>query len=296
MLKYPKIDLFIIGAQKAGTTSLKNYLGEHPEIITHLHTEFTFFSDEDEYKLGYDEKFIKYFNPKKIQNKKIIAKNVTLSFREEAIQKLNKHNPNCEIVFLLREPVQRAYSAYQMAVRGGWMNQSFDYVYEAIEKNKNGEMDQFYRFILDLGIYANQIETLFKYFPKDKISFILYEDLKNDPEKILANLFKKLNINTSFSPNVEKKHNVGGGEKSKYLGKIFKKLRQKNNPIKRIIKSLLSERAFVKLTSRVYSMNSTETKYRPIPNDISLVLKAFYSPHNKKCGKLIGKDLTEIWG
>lgn len=38
-----KIDLFIAGAQKSGTTSLKNYLSEHPQIFGHIQAEFTFF-------------------------------------------------------------------------------------------------------------------------------------------------------------------------------------------------------------------------------------------------------------
>jgi len=51
------IDLMIIGAQKAGTTSLKNYLGEHPEICTHERIEFMFFVNEQEYKQGYKKIF-----------------------------------------------------------------------------------------------------------------------------------------------------------------------------------------------------------------------------------------------
>ena len=67
MKPFRKIDIAIIGAQKAGTTSLKNYLGEHSEVTTHPHTEFSFFADEDQFESGYNNVFEKYFGTKLIR-------------------------------------------------------------------------------------------------------------------------------------------------------------------------------------------------------------------------------------
>lgn len=57
-----KIDIFIIGAQKAGTTSLKNYLGEHPQINTHTTKEFSYFYDDEEYNAGFINSNLYNFN------------------------------------------------------------------------------------------------------------------------------------------------------------------------------------------------------------------------------------------
>ena len=97
----------IIGAQKAGTTSLKNYLGEHPQIVTHPHTECSFFASDDEYNEGFEKGFVRYFGGEKdFQDKVIVGKNVTISFREFALKRLAQHNPNCKIVFILRNPTK----------------------------------------------------------------------------------------------------------------------------------------------------------------------------------------------
>ena len=53
-----KIDVMIVGAEKSGTTSLKNYLNEHPDVFGHSATEFTFFhTKKNEYNLGFDTVF-----------------------------------------------------------------------------------------------------------------------------------------------------------------------------------------------------------------------------------------------
>ena len=105
-----KVDLMIIGAQKAGTTSLKNYLGEHPQILTHGQIEMSYFVNDVEYKAGHATGIEPYFSEAATIGKCIVGKNVAISLHEEAVARLVKHNPDCKIVFVMREPVSRAYS------------------------------------------------------------------------------------------------------------------------------------------------------------------------------------------
>lgn len=292
-----KIDLAIIGAQKAGTTSLKQYLGEHPDISTHPHVEFSYFSDNEEYGNSWEETYLKYFSESEVTEKsKIIIKNAAMHFRENSIERIYKHNPNCHIVFILREPVQRAYSAFQMAQRSGWMEKPFSYVYEAIDKNKAGEYDVFYRFMIDLGIYHKQIETIYKYFPKKQLSVFLYDDLKNNPQKVCKSIFELLNISSNFTPDTDKKYNTGGVPRSKYLGNLINKLRHNDNPIKKIIRPLISERRAIFLSQKLTSINNSKKgQYPPLDKPISDYLKAYYKEYNYKCGELINRDLLKIW-
>ena len=285
----------IIGAQKAGTTSLKNYLGEHPQIVTHPHTECSFFASDDEYNEGFEKGFVRYFGGEKdFQDKVIVGKNVTISFREFALKRLAQHNPNCKIVFILRNPTKRAYSAYQMAVRGGWMENPFSYANEAIEKNKRQEYDKFYRFIIDLGIYANQIETLFQYFPKEQIEFVIYEEFKNDPLSTCKSIFKKLDIKSDFEPATNKVHNSGGAERSKSFGKVLKSLSQSDNSIKKLIRGILPEKTFVQVAQKVKSFNAKKEEYAPPPLETINLLNQYYKPFNTRCAQMIGKDL-DAW-
>lgn len=293
----PKPDLFIIGAQKAGTTSLKNYLGDHPDLVTHPHTEMTFYADETEFSTGFDSAFARYFgDPKAISGKKIIAKNVTISFREESLKNLHKHNPDCKIVFVLREPISRAYSAYQMARRGGWMHEPFDYASVAVEKNKKGEKDKFYRFMLDLGIYHKQIETLLKYYPREQIKFLLYDDLKKDPIHTTQLLYSWLNVNEVYQPNTER-YNQGGESKSKLMGGLIKFLRNNGSLVKKGIKKIFGERNFIRLSQNLQSLNKTKStaKNESMDDDIYAYLKDFYFHKNQACFEYFDQDLNQLW-
>lgn len=285
----------IIGAQKAGTTSLKNYLGEHPQIITHPHTECSLFASDEEFKEGYEKGFHRYFgNEKNYADKKIVGKNVTISFREFALKRLAEHNPSCSIVFILRNPTKRAYSAYQMAVRGGWMKEPFDYAKEAIKKNEQKEYDKFYRFMIDLGIYANQIETLLKYFPKEQIDFILYEEFKKNPIEVCSQIFNRLNIDSKFKPQTNKIHNLGGAQRSKYFGKVLKTLSQSDSTIKKMVRNLMPEKSFVSVAQKIKGLNAKKEEYAPPSPETVELLNEFYRPHIEKCSKIINKDLS-LW-
>lgn len=283
----------IIGAQKAGTTSLKNYLGEHPSILTHPHTECSFFSSDKEYEDGYEKAYNRYFEDKKLDaNTKVVAKNVTISFREFALERLAKHNSQCQIVFILRNPTKRAYSAYQMAVRSGWMDKSFDYAKEAIQKKQNDEYDTFYRFMIELGIYSMQIETLLKYFPKEQVTFLLYENLKKEPIETCQLIFKNLNIADTFQPRTDKIHNIGGEQKSQYVGKLFKYFSSPDNYLKKMVKRFVKEKYFVAMTQKMKGLNATKGEYKAPPKETMEMLNNFFQPYNEDCARLINKDLT----
>src|SRR6185295_13613127 len=119
-----KIDLMIVGAQKSGTTSLKNYLGQHPAIITHLQTEFSFFVEEKEYINGMESAFKIYFSDVvPYGSRRIVAKSASMYLNEKSLQRLRRSNPDCQVVILLRNPVERAYSSYLMEMNAGWFNQ-----------------------------------------------------------------------------------------------------------------------------------------------------------------------------
>lgn len=291
-----KIDLMIIGAQKAGSTAVKNYLDEHPQVCSHPHTEMTYFVDNEEFEAGFEAAFKKYFaNKKLVAGEKVVAKNVTLSFREFGLARLAQHNPDCQIVFVLRNPIERAYSAYQMAVRGGWLDQPFSSLPEVVAAQRRGENSNFYKFIVDLGVYAPQVETVWKYFPKEQVHIFLHDDLKRDSASVCQKIYSILGVDDSFLPQTERKHNEGGVQKSAAFGQVIRFFRRKNNPVKRLVKSLVSEKMFLKLGKLVNRLNTKPAKYEPMSAAERQFLSDFYRPFNLECGRLIGRDLSG-WG
>ena len=120
-----KPNFLIIGTQKGGTTSLMRHLNRNPSI--YIHMEPHFFNNNSEYNKGaaeYEKKLneglknhIKWMkNNKNIsKNPKIIGeKTPEYMFNKTALKRIKKYNPNIKLIVILREPISRAYSQWNM--------------------------------------------------------------------------------------------------------------------------------------------------------------------------------------
>lgn len=285
-----KIDLMIIGAQKAGTTALKNYLNEHPQIIGHPQTEFSFLKNDEEYSKGFDYAFATYFNSTNDhESKKFIAKYVSVYYEEELLSRLAKHNPACKLVFIVREPVSRAYSAYCMEQFNGWLKRDSHEMIEAI--NKKDYNDTMYRLFIKMGLYDEHIQLIYKYFPKDQVKIVLYEQFNKDSLKICKEIFEWMGIDATYSPNVEKKYNETKTSKSDKLTKLITALRNKNNKLKIVAKKILPYSLFTKIGNTIIEYNKSSKKHKPISNELNGFLHQYFKPHNEKFTKLTGIDV-----
>lgn len=275
-----KLDLIIVGAQKAGTTSLNNYLRQHPDIGGHEAVEFSFFANKNEYERGFEAAFEKHFDKKEF--KKLVAKNVTISLSEDSLPRLKAHNPDIKIVFLLREPVSRAYSAYTMAVKDGWINEPFSLLDDIIQ-NKDFNAPFFRHFIMQ-GHYSEQIERLSKHFPKENIHLYLFEDMRSHAQEICTDIFNILGLENQ---DIQKEiHNPTYKPRSGIIATAISKLRNENNPLKKVVKSILPYSLFSKAGNAVLKANLSNKKFDPIPDSSEQILKDYYAEKNSSLAKL----------
>lgn len=183
MSNFPQVTLAIIGAQKAGTTSLSGYLSQCKNIANQLPVEFDFFLNDKSFALGFDSyatRFLSYSS-----NQRIVIKNVTLSVSDIGMSRLRDHSPDSKIVLILREPVDRIYSSLRMAVSRGWLDRDFDLFCSSIQSNKN---NMFYRNFLLPGLYADQVKRVSSYFPSDSVRIYLYEDLRDNANDLTLDI------------------------------------------------------------------------------------------------------------
>lgn len=139
-MKKPKVDIAIVGFQKAGTTSIQRYLAQQESIYSHHQKEMTYFFDDEEFEKGWDTACKRYFyNYSENSNKRVLIKHATLIRHEKSIKRLYEHNPDAKIIVCLRDPVQRAYSSYLMEKANGNQSQAFsEVVKEAFENHAKG--------------------------------------------------------------------------------------------------------------------------------------------------------------
>ena len=281
----------IVGAQKAATTSLKNYLSEHPNVSGHLQTEFSYFVSEEEYYLNYAEVYTQYFGSKGKNCDRVIAKNAIMYTHEQSINRLVQHNKDCQLVYLLRNPVERAYSSYTMEVSSGWMKRDFNEIVEILRTDDR--QDIMYKLFIRLGLYANHLEMMYKYFPKESVHVILFEKLKEQPTSVCRNIFKLLNVDDTFIPNIKTVHNSTQKTKSDFLTDVLTKLRNNKNIIKKTAKAFLPRKTFTKLGQSAISFNKSNARYDG-PDEVTRAkLVDFFKPHNDRLQEMTGIKLDQ---
>lgn len=282
------IDLMIVGVQKAATTSLLRYLGEHPEIEAQTHLEFSYFNKDDEYTLGYEKSLSKHF-PNATSGKMIVAKNATLSDTPVAIERLHEHNPDCKIVMLVRNPVERAYSSYLMARNRGWMDREFDELIEILDRGD--ESDVMYRLFVRLGIYTNHVKNILHHFPESAFKIFVYEDFVKEPDKVTKEVFDFLGVDSEFVPNIAKRHNETKVQRSNLYGSFIEWARSNDNKFKKIVKRLIPYSIFTKLGQTAVRLNKSEKRFESMSENARATLSEFYSSHNKELEQMTDLDL-----
>ena len=187
-------DFLIIGTQKGGTTSLFDYLAQHPELALPEIKEINYF--DRKYAKGPD--WYRGFFPYRISGKKTGESTPYYLFHPLVAERVAKDLPRAKLIILLRDPVSRAFSHYQMMRKRGV--EPFGSFVEAIareEERIQGENKKITgkqvnwsknlnRFsYLSRGMYASQLERWFARFPRDQFLILKSEDFFADPQKTL---------------------------------------------------------------------------------------------------------------
>ncbi len=279
-----KLDLVIVGAQKAGTTSLNQYLKSHSGVVGHSVVEFTYFTDHRLYNTGFESAFKKYFD--KQEYKKIVAKNVTISQNEDSLIKLREHNQDVKIVFLLREPVSRAYSSFNMAIKDGWIDTDFNELQKIIiDKNYNHIK---YRHFIKPGQYASSLKMILKYFPENNIRIYLFEDLMKFPQLISNDIFEWINLDKSIiSTGI---HNITVKPRSRYISRLVNLMRSQNNFVNRTIRKILPYNYYNKFGQMIINLNRSKSRFDPMNSNMKGILENHYSSSNRELISLLNKD------
>lgn len=276
------INLVIAGFQKAGTTSLKNYLGEHPLIKTHLQKEMTFFSLEEEFSKGENQAIKDYYNNDIEGYTYLLAKHATLLRNETNVSRMKDYNPEMKIIVALRNPVERAYSSYLMELSSGTVNGSFDEVLEtSFENYKNGITDWRYNIFVKLGEYYDSLNLLYKYFPDSSIYLVKIEDLYSDPEQQIDNILKFLGLPQNVDINYHKEHNTFKVQRSAFVAELIKKVVSERNILKKGLKTVLPNSWSYKMGEQLRSLNKKEGIKQPMSPFAKSLLDKHYKPYNE---------------
>lgn len=220
-------NLFIVGAPKAGTTSLYKYLTRHPDIFMSTPKEVNYFSSgeiirQQLYYKSYSVNTLKDYEQLFIngKNKKIVGEaSVSYLFYPEVPEKIYKFNPKAKIIILLRDPIERGFSHYLMDLRLGLVNIPFDDI--ILKTSYEKKINLYYQQYVKLGFYYEQVKRYFDTFGKNQVKILLTEEINCDITNVLSSIYTFLEISDEQIPNVKKKYNVYRSTNNKILKILY---------------------------------------------------------------------------
>jgi hypothetical protein len=273
-----QLDFLIVGAQKSGSTSLRAFLGEQEKDIFILNRELHFWNRKGQYQDGaglstYLENFAEA-KPNQIKGEKSPSYLVS----QEAPERIHKHFPEVKIIAILRNPIDRAYSAYWHGRRVGAIETSTTFG-EAV-RNYKVNQGKPYGDMVTPGFYSQQIARYLNFFPLKQLHVISFESTLTQSGDELHGVLKFLLPNSAIANEESQlafpKRNVARASRFPKLNEaIFK-----SKLLSYSTKSRISKKSLVDL--KVPEMLEDDRKF----------LQDIYAGENQALQSILGKNFA----
>ncbi|HWN23833.1 MAG TPA: sulfotransferase [Candidatus Sulfotelmatobacter sp.] len=194
--KIQRLDFIVAGAQKSGTTALHYFLAKHPNITMGDQQEIHFFDEDATFAAAVDYEQLHKHYP--LVTPSTIAGDCTPSYiyYQPAAERIWKYNPKIKLLVLLRNPVERAFAHWNMQrFKGREPLDFFDAVREEKTRIAGAPPTEARRFAyVDRGFYAQQLERLFRFFTRDQVRVVKFEEFNDKQRATLGSIFSFLGL------------------------------------------------------------------------------------------------------
>jgi hypothetical protein len=287
-------NFIVIGAAKGGTTALYWYLAEHPQVFMSPRKETNFFAYglDDGGRLLYGDLELHRFPVRSLsQYERLFADaGDALAIGEaspiylecpQAAARIRGRLPAARILCSLRDPVDRAYSDYQMYLRrrGRRLDPQRDLTATATWARPDSHW-------MRISKYHEALSRYFDAFPRDQIHVFLFDDLKRDPRGFIRQMYESLDIDPAFVPNLETPHNIGGVPASMTLDRLLT-----SKAIRAAVRPWIPQRMLDGIR-RLRTRNLRRAP--PLPAQLRSELVGHFRDDIAKTSELIGRSL-EHW-
>lgn len=281
----------IVGAQKSGTSTLLSNLLCAPDVVPIHQDEVAYFVDDDEYAKGGREAVRKYFDPAAPPDALRVGKAAGLLTTPSAIPRLLADSPRARLTAVLRNPVDRAYSAYWYAKRRGF--EPAGTFAEAIERELSGRSLQIGRqdlreYILR-GEYAVYLERLYREADPGRVHVYLFEELRADTRRIADDMLRPFGTAIPPSAALPERVNASAQARSQTLARLTE---SPSSRLRRMLRPMFSPAVRGSIRRAVERYNDIPFRPPPMEDDVRAKLAEHYEPHNRRLEALIDRDLS----
>ncbi|MCS3628953.1 hypothetical protein GGP53_002832 [Salinibacter ruber] len=273
------------GAPKAGTTSLYEYLSQHPDICMSARKETGVFME------NYDKglQWLSETHYRHCSDERAVGEaSAGVMQIPECAGRIHNTLPNVRLIFVLRDPVERIFSHYWFLRGVGGLNEWED-IDDTVSFSEliRAEGTEWRRTHIDLGMYHKHLTRFAEYFEREQMLILLFGDLKEDPSSVMERIFRFVGVDPSFEPDLEV-HNPSRSPRFKRLHRIatsvWSKVRQhldiylvnKTRSVRRTVKQMLTE----------------ESDRGGIPSEDKKYLREIYAEPNRRLEEWLGEDLS----
>src|SRR5271170_5406180 len=287
-------NFFIVGAAKAGTTSLYADLRQHPNVFMSYPKEphhFTQVSPPHQLRWHFDG----YTDPGRYLRlfegsdgfKAIGEASTSYLWHPQVARRIRKQVPDARIIISLRDPVERAYSHYLMHVREGIQSLGF---YDALveDMKRTDEAWAISHFYVGKGCYAKQVRRYLEVFGRDRVKIVLFDDLKRDPAARMREVVQFLGLDPApvariDTAKVRNPYRASRGRWAEFLAgnKLSRMLGETIVP--RRLGSFIYERFLLKRTDKP-----------PMDPRARELLLEIYEPEIDGLERMVGRKMPEL--
>jgi hypothetical protein len=296
-------DFLIVGAPRAGTTFMFDYLGEHPGVYVPERKEPHFFATDldsgsylDSLTFVRDrDEYLRLFAAARPDQQTGEASTWYL-FSHDAARNIDAANPDTRIIAMLRDPVQMLYSVHGRRYYAG--SEDIGDFGEALaaeadrragrripERARNVKALQ-YR---DVGRYAEQLQRYFDTLGRDQVHVVVFDDFVADPAAAYLEVLTFLGLDTDFKPDF-KVVNAAAARRSPRLQRLLL-----NPTAVRAARALIPVRARPMVGRTWDRLNSRPEKRPPLDPQVAADLRADLRPDIDRLSEMLGRDLVTLW-
>lgn len=294
-----KPNLFIVGAPKCGTTSMNDYLAQHPEVFMPTSKEPHYFGSDLRYTPGYIRDEAEYLSlfAAAGPGKKIIGEASTwYLFSQRAAEEIKAFSPDARIIIMLRNPVDMIYSLHGQRLYD--CNEDIPDFADALEAEADrqrglrrpqafqGSLDVYlYR---EVGKYASQVQRYLEVFGRERVHFITFEELTRDT----AGAFQRTCEFLDIDPTIQVDFQIKNQMKRLRWPVLGRFMRVPPTVGRWLFRSLTPLTVRRRLYDFVWNLNVRVERRQPMSPDVARRLYREFAPDIQRLSALLGRDLT----
>lgn len=304
MARFPS--LLVIGATKAGTTALDEYLRQHPGLFFSPVREPNYFAFPNQpvpYR-GHDgrrapmartsvtdtDDYLDLFRDAP-RGALLAETSPAYLYVHGTAGRIADRVERPRVVAILRDPADRAFSAYQHLLREGREPLSFEDGLDAEEERRAAGWGILWRYV-DAGRYASQLERYLAVFARDRLLVLWHDDFAQDPVATCQRVFAFAGVDPTFVPDTSIRFNVSGAPRNRLLQRVV------NPPpvVRRAVARVLPARWQTQLRRTHAQVSARNLERLELPEATRRRLHTTFAHDLARLEQLTGRDLRRWRG